>query len=470
MSDPDPLSILAASGAAEVPVIEPALGGIALAMAGLVLFLLLNAFFVASEFALMKVRESQLHAEESATARTRRKLVLAKKAVRHLDLYLSACQIGITLSSLALGFLGAPFVAELTAPFLYSLGLEASAPVYWAALVLTFLFFACCHVVLGEFLPKCMAVRHPGKSVMAVAPLLYSFYGVFKYTGILGLTNGIARFIMKYLLGIDPGAAACTVHSTDELMYLVEESERSRELTRQEAEISKNALELNDMCVKDVMTPRSEVDVMDLTAPFEQNWALARESWHTRFPLVEGDHLDEVKGWVHVKDLLKLVGQDNPDLMSVKRELRVVPDTMPLDSLLTFFLKEHAHFALVVDEFGDSIGLVFLDDILEQIVGDDIQDEFDRDEMREFVKTGKDTYAVNGAVTLFDLADYLPEMDLDCPGVTTLGGYMISQLGHIPEEGEELKIGRYRAVVTGSDGRRITQILLTRLPEEQEEK
>ena len=292
---------------------------------------------------------------------------------------------------------------------------------------------------------------------------------MFKYTGILGLTDGIARFVLKYLLGIDPRSTACTVHSTDELMYLVEESERSRELTKQEAEISKNALELNDMCVKDVMTPRSEVDVMDLTAPFEENWELARKSRHTRFPLVEGDHLDEVKGWVHVKDLLKLVGQENPDLRSVRRELRVVPDTMPLDSLLTFFLKEHAHFALVVDEFGDSIGLVFLDDVLEQIVGDDIQDEFDQEEMREFVKTGKDTYAVNGAVTLFDLADYLPEMDLDCPGVTTLGGYVISRLGYIPEEGEELKIGRYRAVVTGSDGRRITQIPLTRLPEEQEE-
>ena len=104
-----------------------------------------------------------------------------------------------------------------------------------------------------------------------------------------------------------------------------------------------------------------------------------------------------------------------------------------------------------------------------QIVGDDIQDEFDQEEMREFVKTGKDTYAVNGAITLFDLADYLPEMDLDCPGVTTLGGYVISRMGYIPEEGEELRIGRYRAVVTGSDGRRITQILLARLPEEQEE-
>ena len=469
MNDPDPLSILAAFGAAEAPGSGPALDGIMLAVAGFVLFLLLNAFFAASEFALMKVRESQLHAGEGVPARTRKKLARARKAAKHPDLYLAACQAGITFSSLALGFLGTFFVSELTAPFLISLGLGGMVSVYGIALAVTFVFFACCQVVFGEFIPKAMAMRHPDKAALATVPLLYFFYTVFRYTGILGLTGGMARFVLKYLLGIDPRSTACTVHSTDELMYLGEESERSRELTKQEAEISKNALELNDMCVKDVMTPRSEVDVMDLTAPFEENWELARKSRHTRFPLVEGDHLDEVKGWVHVKDLLKLVGRENPDLRSVRRELRVVPDTMPLDSLLTFFLKEHAHFALVVDEFGDSIGLVFLDDVLEQIVGDDIQDEFDQEEMREFVKTGKDTYAVNGAITLFDLADYLPEMDLDCPGVTTLGGYVISRMGYIPEEGEELRIGRYRAVVTGSDGRRITQILLARLPEEQEE-
>ncbi len=469
MNDPDPLSILAAFGAAEAPGAGPALGGMMLAVAGFILFLLLNAFFAAGEFALMKVRESQLHAGEGVPARTRKKLARARKAAKHPDLYLAACQAGITLSSLALGFLGTFFVSELTAPFLVSLGLGGMVSVYGIALAVTFIFFACCQVVFGEFIPKAMAMRQPDKAALATVPLLYFFYTVFRYTGILGLTGGMARFVLKYLLGIDPRSTACTVHSTDELMYLVEESERSRELTKQEAENSKNALELNDMCVKDVMTPRSEVDVMDLTAPFEENWELARKSRHTRFPLVEGDHLDEVKGWVHVKDLLKLVGRENPDLRSVRRELRVVPDTMPLDSLLTFFLKEHAHFALVVDEFGDSIGLVFLDDVLEQIVGDDIQDEFDQEEMREFVKTGKDTYAVNGAITLFDLADYLPEMDLDCPGVTTLGGYVISRMGYIPEEGEELRIGRYRAVVTGSDGRRITQILLARLPEEQEE-
>lgn len=467
MNDLDPLSILAASGAAEVPGADPALGGTALVIAGLILFLLLNAFFVASEFALMKVRASQLFTGDEVPERSKRKLMLAQRAVKNLDLYLAACQVGVTLSSLALGFLGAPFIARLTAPLLKPFGWGDSVAVYALAVALTFLLFACCHVVFGQFIPKYLSVHQPGKSVLKTAPLLNVFYKVFKYTGILRLTNGIARFVLKYIMGIEPGRPSFSVHSTDELVYLVEESERSRELTEREAEISKNAFELNDMCVKDILTPRSDVDVMDMMAPFEENWALARESRHTRFPLVEGDHLDEVRGWVHVKDLLKLVGQDNPDLRSVRRELRVVPDTMPLDSLLSFFLKEHAHFALVVDEFGDSIGLVFLDDILEQIVGDDIQDEFDQDEMREFVKTGQDRYAVSGAITLFDLADYLPEMDLDCPGVTTLGGYMISQLGHIAEEGEELNIGRYRAVVTGSDGRRITQILLTRIPEAQ---
>lgn len=467
MKDPDPLSILAAVGAAEAPDSVPVLGWMLLAIAGILVFLLLNAFFAASEHALMKVRESQLHPEKDTSGLIRRKLARARKVLKHHEQYLAVCQIGVTFSSLALAILVVFFFEKLLSPFLFSMELDAWL-VYGSVLVVTCLFFVCCHVVFGEFIPKTLAIRYPDKTIMATAFFLRSFYLVFKYTGGLGIMNGVSRFVLKYLLGIDPHSATASAHSTDELMYLVEESERSRELTKQEAEISKNALELNDMCVKDVMTPRTEVDVMDLTAPFEENWELARKSRHTRFPLVEGDHLDEVKGWVHVKDLLKLVGRNNPDLRSVRRELRVVPDTMPLDSLLTFFLKEHAHFALVVDEFGDSIGLVFLDDVLEQIVGDDIQDEFDQEEMREFVKTGKDTYAVNGAITLFDLADYLPEMDLDCPGVTTLGGYMISRMGCIPEEGEELQIGHYRAVVTGSDGRRITQILLTPLPEEKE--
>lgn len=205
---------------------------------------------------------------------------------------------------------------------------------------------------------------------------------------------------------------------------------------------------------------------MDINDPFEKNWELLKDSRHTRFPLTEGGHLDHVKGWVHVKDFLKLVGKESPDLMSIRRELKVVPDSMPLDTLLTFFLKEHVHFALVVDEFGDAMGLVFLDDILEQIVGDDIQDEFDQDEMKEFVKTGKGEFIVCGSISLYDLEDYLPDLDLECPGITTLGGYITHMLSHIPEEGEKIEIGGYTALVTGTDGRRITQIKLVQHEEE----
>lgn len=458
MTDIDPLSILAASWAADIPASYPGWTEILLVLAGIIFFLLLNAFFVASEFAIVKVRESQLHTDELGQKRARR-LVVARSIVKHLDTYLSATQVGITLASLALGFLGEPLVMKLLAPTLKTLGIFSDTTVRVISLVSAYALFTFFHVVLGELVPKSVAIRYPLATTMVITPFLYAFHVSFKW--VIGAFNHSANFILRHFLRINPDEISHAVHSADELVHLVSESERSQQVTETEAEISKNALELNDMRVKDILTPRGDVDLMDINAPFEKNWELARNSRHTRFPLTEGDHLDEARGWVHVKDLLKLVGKDEPDLMSVRRELRVVPDSMPLDTLLTFFLKEHVHFAMVVDEFGDSIGLVFLDDILEQIVGDDIQDEFDLDEVKDFVQTGKGMYIVSGAINLYDLADELPDLDLDCPGITTLGGYIINLLGHIPEEGEELDIGTYTVRVTGTDGRRITQVKLT---------
>lgn len=461
MTDIDPLSILAVLGTAadaELPSRYPGLGEILVVVAGILFFLLLNAFFVASEFAIVKVRESQLHTDELGLKRAKR-LKVARGIVKHLDTYLSATQVGITLASLALGFLGEPLVMKLLAPTLKMFGVFSETTVRVVSLVSAYALFTFFHVVFGELVPKSVAIRYPLTTTMIVTPPLYAFHVAFKW--VIDSFNFSANFVLKHFLRINPDEVSHAVHSADELVHLVSESERSQQVTETEAEISKNALELNDMRVKDILTPRSEVDLMDITAPYEKNWELARSSRHTRFPLTEGDHLDQVKGWVHVKDLLKLVGKPNPDLMSVKRELKVVPDSMPLDTLLTYFLKEHVHFALVVDEFGDTIGLVFLDDILEQIVGDDIQDEFDHDEVKEFVKTGKGEYIVNGTINLYDLEDYLPDLDLECPGITTLGGYIINQLSHIPEEGEELDIDNYTVRVTGTDGRRITQVKLT---------
>lgn len=467
MTDIDPLSILASIGDAEIPDTFPGLGEILLVLAGIVFFLLLNAFFVASEFSIVKVRESQLQSDDSEAKQIRHKLSTALSVVRHLDSYLSATQVGITLASLALGFLGEPLVVKLLAPTLKMTGWMSDTMIRMISMAVAYALFTFAHVVLGELVPKSVAIRYTYQTALFTAPILHGFYIAFKF--VVSAFNGTANFILKYFLNINPDEIRHTVHSSDELALLVAESERSQEVTPTEAEISKNALELNEMCAKDILTPRSEVDVLDLEESYEANWEIARTSRHTRFPLVHGNHLDDVKGWVHVKDLLKQVGQANPDLMSIRRELKVVPDTMPLDTLLTFFLRERTHFALVVDEFGDSLGLVFLDDVLEQIVGEDIQDEFDQDDMREFVQTGPDDYVVSGAVTLFDLADYLPDLDLECPGVTTFGGYITHEQGHIPEEGEEVQIGRYLARVTGTDGRRVTQVRLKKVCKENED-
>ncbi len=455
----DPLSIPAATVAASYEF--PEIGETILFIAGIIFFLFLNAFFVANEFSSVRVRESQLADDENDSPSQRKRRAKARNIVRHLDTYLSANQVGITFASLALGFLGEPLVERLVAPVLWHIGMTSDWAIHIISLVLAYSLFTFAHVVMGELVPKSLAIRHPLSLALATAPWLQLFDRLF--SPIINLFNGTANLILRKLFGIDPSEQASNPHSADELAHLVEESGRSQALTETEAEISKNALGLNDKCVSDILTPRNATDVLDIQTPFQENWEIVCNSRHTRFPLVDG-HLDNVLGWVHVKDLLKLAGQNSPDLMSVKRDIKIVPDSMKLDTLLNFFLKERTHFALVVDEFGDTLGVVFLDDVLEEIVGDDIQDEFD-EEIKEFITVGRNTYIASGAIALYDLEEYLPDLHIDCPNVSTLGGYVTNELGHLPEEGETLEAGNYSLSVTGADGRRVTQVKIVRKQE-----
>ena len=238
----------------------------------------------------------------------------------------------------------------------------------------------------------------------------------------------------------------------------MEESGRSKEVTETEAEISMNALELNDRSVREILVPRNDVELLDINDSFEKNLELVTTSRHSRFALVDG-HLDDVKGWVHVKDMLKLVHTQSTDIMSVRRPLKVVPETMKLDTLLNFFSKERTHSALVVDEHGVALGLVYLDDVLEEIVGNDIQDEFEAEENREFYTLGNGQYMASGSISLFDLEEELPgigELDNDA-GISTLGGFITDRLDHLPEVNEQIRIRDYVVTVTATDGRRITQ-------------
>ena len=230
-------------------------------------------------------------------------------------------------------------------------------------------------------------------------------------------------------------------------------------MTETEREILINALELNDVTVKDVMTPRSEVVVLDLE--------LAIECKHTRFPLVTG-HLDETEGLIHIKDVVSLLKKEDPDLMEIRRELKMVPSTMRLDDLLQYFLKERAQLALVVDEFGDASGLVFMDNIMAELVGD-IHDEFDEEEETDFLRINEEEFVVEGGLSLNELSDHEPAIDLESGEVSTIGGYIVQQLGHLPDPGEKIEVEGFEASVTSTDGRRIEQLRFVKLPEEIQE-
>lgn len=432
----------------------PSLGESILYILGIVFFLLLNAFFVASEFAIVKVRPSQIEAQAKETGSDPK---LALHVVNHLDGYLSANQLGITISSLALGFLGEPFVKALVYPLLAYTGMPENG-IYWTSLILAYASFTFLHVVVGELVPKSIAIRKSLAVTTALVTPLHLFYKGFQW--VIVFFNGTANWLLKVFFRIEPVSEGEHIHSAEELALLVTQSGKSQEVTETEREILINALGLNELWVRDVMTPRNKVIILDADEPFEKTLEIALRSKHTRFPLVKG-HLDNAIGLIHIKDLFKLINDRDPDLMRIKRELKIVPDTMPLDTLLKFFLREHAHLAMAVDEFGTPVGIVFLDNIMEELVGD-IQDEFDN-ERSAFTRINESEFVVEGTMTLNDLGGFVEDLVLDSGEVTTVGGYLTQQLGRFPEVGETLEVLGYEARVTSTDGRRVGQIHFRKL-------
>jgi CBS domain containing-hemolysin-like protein len=432
----------------------PSLGQSLLYIAGIAFFLLLNAFFVASEFAIVKVRPSQLEALSKESGANPK---LALHVVNHLDGYLSANQLGITISSLALGFLGEPFVKALVYPLLASTGMPQTW-IYWISLIVAYASFTFLHVVVGELVPKSIAIRKSVPVTMALVGPLHLFFKGFHW--VIVFFNGTANWLLKNIFRIDPISESEHIHSAEELALLVTQSGKSQEVTETEREILINALGLNELWVRDVMTPRNKVVILDADQPFEKTLEIAMRSKHTRFPLVKG-HLDHAIGLIHIKDLFKLIKEPDPDLMQIKRELKIVPDTMPLDTLLRFFLHEHAHLAMAVDEFGTPVGIVFLDNVMEELVGD-IQDEFDN-ERSSFTRINDDEFVIEGAMTLNDLAGHVPELFLESGEVTTVGGYLTQQLERFPEVGETVEVLGYEARVTSTDGRRVGQVHFRKL-------
>jgi CBS domain containing-hemolysin-like protein len=418
----------------------------------LVIFLLvfLNGFFVASEFALVKVRATQLDAlEEEGNKRAQ----FTRHLTSHIDAYLSATQLGVTLSSLGLGWIGEPYLSRLFQPILVRVGITSEPVITGISFAVGFSLISYLHIVLGEVTPKQLAIRKALPFSLFVSAPLHLFYIVFR--PVIWFLQTSASWILKVIFRVGPLEQGEIAHSEEELRVILTEGGGTSAVTDMRKELLINALDFRRRVVRDIMTPRGDVIYLDIQDNFETNLQVALESGHTRFPLVQG-HLDNTVGLIHIKDLMREMKKEKPDILSVKRELIPVPEFMPLEKLLNLFLAKRVHFALVVDEYGGAVGIVSLDNVLGELVGE-IKDEFDQEHAKEFVRLNDDEFVVQGQVNLYEL-HALVDLHLEDSDVSTIGGYVIQVLGHLPKQGEQAQIDDYLVTITQTDGRRILQL------------
>ena len=413
----------------------------------------LNGFFVATEFSIVKVRESritQLVAEGNSRASR------VEQVIHNLDAYLSACQLGITLASLGLGWLGEPAVADLLHPVFVYFGVSepwvSSISFILAFSVITFL-----HIVMGELAPKTFAIQKTEWVAMAVSGPIQLFYKVM-YPFITFLNWSAFRFLSLFHLNLEPHQEA---HTEEEIRILVEESHKSGLIDQTELMLVDNIFDFSETMAREIMVPRTDMMVLDLEDSFEDNVKLVKEGRYTRYPVVEGDK-DHVIGSLHIKDLFTgLLEGGKKDIREMMRPVLTVPETMSISRLLTMLQKQRGQLAIVIDEYGGTAGLVTVEDIMEEIVGD-IQDEFD-DERPE-VERSDDSLSLDGRILLEEVNDFL-DVDLESSDVDTLAGWIYSQLDHPPVVGDMITYQHYQFIVAEVDHYRITRIRVKRLNE-----
>jgi CBS domain containing-hemolysin-like protein len=430
-------------------------GVITLKLGAILVLVFLNGFFVAAEFALVKIRGSQLEPLAEAGDRT---ATLARRITENLEAYLSACQLGITLASLGLGWIGEPFLAQILQPLFFKLGIDSPTVIRSISFALAFSAITTLHITLGEQAPKILAIRKPLPATLWVSRPLAFFYTILKPA--IWFLNAASNWLLKVVFRIEPMSGHELAHSEEELRVILSESQGSENVSALGKEILINALDMRKRVVRDITTPRGDVIFLNTEDSFDENLKAAVESHHTRFPLCEG-HLDNTIGLVHIKDMLKLVREPQPALAAIRRDIFPVPEMMPLEKLLTFFLAKHGHLALVVDEYGGTVGIVTLDNVLEELVGE-IQDEFDAEDA-EFRRINADEFTVLGSLGLYELHD-LAGLELESSDVSTIGGYVTHLLGHLPKQGEHVRIEDFEVTITQTDGRRVGQLNFKRVP------
>ena len=413
----------------------------------------LNGFFVAAEFALVRVRESrivQLEQEGSARAGS------VRAALRDLDAYLSVCQVGITMASLALGWVGEPAVSHLIEPVLASLGIGSERVVTVVSVIIGFTVITYAHLVFGEQAPKYFSIQRAERTALWISRPL-RICKIF-LRPVVWIVNTSTNFFLRPW-GVKLGEEM-EAHSEEELRIMISSSTASGVLDPEEREYLNNVFDFGDTVAREVMVPRPDIEALPRDAPLHELAEAAAFGRYTRYPVYEGD-LDQVLGAVHVKDLFRAAGEDpeNFDIREIIRECLVVPENKPIEQILREFQSRKLQMAIVIDEWGSVEGLITIEDILEELVGE-IQDEFDEDEAA-IEAIGDDIYAVDGRIPITDVNDHfgldLPHEDFD-----TIGGYVLGFLGRPPETGDTVEAEGVTLTVKSVDGPRVSVLTLRR--------
>lgn len=426
---------------------------IVLRILAVLVLVLLNAFFVASEFALVKVRGTQLRPLVLAG---NRRAKVAEFVLQHLDTFLSAAQLGITLASLGLGWIGEPVFTQLLKPFFGWVNIRSESLQHWLAFVVGFSAITFLHISAGEQAPKWLAIQRSLPTALWIAYPLLWFYRL-SYPFVV-LLNGFSQWLLRQL-GLDAASEAGTIHSEEELRLLFEAAQKRVGGSRLHRELLLNALDLRRRLAREVMRPRQEIVALDTEASIAECLDLVEKTRYSRFPLCEGGDLDKTRGVIHIKDLyaMRLKVRTGSDLLVVARKLIYVPETCRLEKLLQLFLDRKLHLAIVVDEYGGTVGMVTLENILEELVGQ-IQDEFDQ-EKPLLVQTGESTWEADGALPLHELEE-LVGTPLPQEGISTVSGWVTHRLGGFPRKGDSLTVGPFELLVEAMAGPRIARLRL----------
>ena len=424
-------------------------------LAIIVLLLFFNGFFVAAEFAFVGVRKTriqQLSNEGNFDAK------LALDGLKNLDRYIAAVQLGITISSLGIGWVGESTLARLIHPIFQFLPSKLDTiATHTVSVTVAFVLITVLHVVIGELMPKSIALQYSEKTTLWVAKPMFVVTRLF--APMIVILNGLGNFLLR-LCHIEPANSHHMVHSSEELNMLIDASCKGGALKEKEAEILQNVFKFSDLTAGQIMIPRTDMVCIPSDSSLEEINNTIIENQYTRYPVYDGN-LDNIQGLIHIKDIYPLiVKQKEFALSSLLREAFFVPETMPIDNLAMEFQKQKSQMAIVIDEFGGTSGLVTHEDVMEEILGE-VQDEFD-DEEADIKPLANGEYEVCGKMRLDEFCEFFG-VNLSDDDINTIGGYVVKQLGRIADENDTVNDNYFKYCVTKTDSGRILSIRVEKI-------